>query len=266
MQGIEKTVHIIPLGYEIDRAVKPFEKTKADRVYLLTTLHPSNPDDVRSKDQRHYTETVKRILEDMEIQVQCVHVDLFDLLDVMKEISKIILREKANNNRIFVNMSASGRLTSVASTLVGMAHDVTVYYVPAEDYPVDEVLRRDHGLRICSPDDDIQKLVNFQFVMPDPIGRQILLHLCSERRRLKMRDILSVLKKEKVEGFEELFDEIRDGNKRAEQSRQLMKLDRTILAKLEKNGWIAREKVGRTVFISITESGKYAACISGYLD
>lgn len=81
-----------------------------------------------------------------------------------------------------------------------------------------------------------------------------------------MKDILSVLKKERVEGFEELFDEIQDGNERAEQSRQLMKLDKTILAKLEKNGWIAREKVGRNVFIAITESGKYAACISGHLD
>ncbi|WP_424029683.1 DUF6293 family protein [Methanoregula sp.] len=53
--------------------------------------------------------------------------------------------------------------------------------------------------------------------------------------------------------------------KRSIQSRQLMKLDKTILARLERNGFITRTKEGRTSYVSLTESGNYAAHISGML-
>jgi len=33
--GLRDVVHIIPLGHEIDRAVAPFTKNKADRAYIL---------------------------------------------------------------------------------------------------------------------------------------------------------------------------------------------------------------------------------------
>ena len=32
----EQLVHIIPLGYEIDRVVTPFDEFKADRIYLIS--------------------------------------------------------------------------------------------------------------------------------------------------------------------------------------------------------------------------------------
>jgi DNA-binding PadR family transcriptional regulator len=44
-----------------------------------------------------------------------------------------------------------------------------------------------------------------------------------------------------------------------------MKLDKTILARLERNGFITRTKEGRTSYVSLTESGNYAAHISGML-
>lgn len=33
--SLRDVVHIIPLGHEIDRAVAPFTKNKADRAYIL---------------------------------------------------------------------------------------------------------------------------------------------------------------------------------------------------------------------------------------
>ncbi len=33
--GLRDVVHIVPLGHEIDRAVAPFTKNKADRAYIL---------------------------------------------------------------------------------------------------------------------------------------------------------------------------------------------------------------------------------------
>jgi predicted transcriptional regulator len=266
MPNIEETVHIIPLGHEIDRAIKPFEKIKADRVYLLTNWDESNPEEEMSKKQRYYYENVREKLIKSGIDVQPrVKVDLFDLLDVMKNVSKIIIKEKSLNNRIFVNMSAAGRLTSVAATLAGMAHDANVYYVHSENYPSDEKLRLKHGLSICQKS-KTDKLINFQIVMPDTVGLKILLLLCNKNKRQKMRDILEFLKSENIKGFEELFDEVEESRMRTLQSNQLMKLDKTILSKLEKHGYVSRKKEGTRVYVSITESGRYIAHISGLLD
>ena len=47
--NVEEIVHIIPLGFEIDRAVKPFGKLKANRVYILYSKDgsPKNPSNDR---------------------------------------------------------------------------------------------------------------------------------------------------------------------------------------------------------------------------
>lgn len=266
MAGIERTIHIIPLGHEIDRAVIPFEISKADHVYLLTGLEEINSRMDMSKQQRYFAETVRKKLQDKGISVACRHVNLFDLREVMKTISKIIVEEKAKNNRIFVNMSAAGRLTSVAATLVGMAHNVQVYYVHADEYPDDKKTRIEHGLSICIKQ-EVTQLSNFRIVMPDSTGLEILLFLSQQDRKVRMRDILEVMRSKNIEGFEENFETIRQSKrKRSVQSRQLMKLDKTILAKLERNGFINRTKDGRTTYVSITESGNYAAHISGLLE
>ena len=43
-------------------------------------------------------------------------------------------------------------------------------------------------------------------------------------------------------------------------------LDKTILSKLERDKLIVREKSGRNVFVTLTESGRYVACLSGLLE
>jgi hypothetical protein len=122
MPNIEETVHIIPLGHEIDRAVKPFEKLKVDRVYILTNLKKDNFNGEMIENQRLYLQKVEKILRKRKIDVRSItNVNLFSLRDVMKNVSKIIVEETNLNNRVFVNMSAAGRLTSVAATLAGMA-------------------------------------------------------------------------------------------------------------------------------------------------
>ena len=265
MVDIEETVHIIPLGHEIDRAVKPFETLKADRVYLLTNLKNERSNDEMFKNQKMYVEKVEKILKKKKIDVvKIIDVNLFDLLDVMKNVSRIIVEENSQKNRVFVNMSAAGRLTSVAATLAGMAHNANVYYVHADEYPISKAARRKHGLSICN----LRKsdtLENFEIKMPEQIGMKIILMLCKECKPKKMKDILIFLKEEQVPGYHELFDEVEKSRMRSLQSNQLMKLDKTVLTKLEKHGYIERKKDGRNVFISITKSGRYIAHISGLL-
>ncbi|NLE05112.1 MAG: transcriptional regulator [Crenarchaeota archaeon] len=264
MAGIEKTIHIIPLGYEIDRAVIPFETTKADKIYLLVYDKNDESSEPGEKNTSYYLKSVRKRLEEKKIDVVCQYIDIFNLLELMKKISNIIVEEKGN--RVFINMSAAGKMSSVAATLVGMAHDVQVYYVHADDYSDDIESRKNHGLSVCTSG-DTTILSNFKFMMPDPIGMQILLHFCEKNlTKMRSKQILDLLQEKKAEGFEDVFDKISDITlKRSIQSRQIMKLNKTILTRLENGGFITRKKDGRNVMITITESGKYAVHISGLL-
>lgn len=268
MAGLEELVHIIPLGFEIDRAVKPFEKYSANRAYILTiTDHPkySSPVEMeKNKKQRYYDATVTRLLKERGIDVRIQKIDMFDILDVMRTVSAIILKEKSENNRVYLNMSACGRLTSVGATLAAMAHDISIYYVRSDGYSrsVDE--EREHGLSICTKP-HIWQLENFQIALPDETSVRILVRLSGEEQGMTTEALLRYLFEEKVPGFDEDYHALHMIDRRRKQSNYLMKLNKGILTKIELAGYIERKRSGRNTNVSITESGKYIAYISGLI-
>jgi hypothetical protein len=263
-EGLEKIVHIIPLGHEIDRAVTPFREQTPDRVYLLAVIRNPGLDPEMVARQQYFVSTVKSRLK-KGIEVITVNTDMFDLPDVIRTISHIIRKEKALGNRVSVNMSACGRLTSVGAVMAAMAHGVNLYYVMADDYARTDEDVNAHGLSICRST-TIKKIVGLDFVLPDNIGMEILVFLYRKDKPMRMIDIFEVLRDRNIEGFETLFSDVEQEKKRGVQSRQLMKLDKTILTKLERNRLITREKTGRNVFVSLTESGRYVACLSGLVE
>lgn len=264
MRDIEEIVHIIPLGHEIDRVVKPFERFKANRVHLLAvTENKKYPREMVDK-QRYFLEAVKEKFKEMGIDVLFRNVDMFDILEVMKNVSEIIQREKSENNIVYVNMSGAGRLTSVGATLAAMAHNARVYYVVADRYSKNEEEEMQHGLSICE-EGKIMFLENFQLQLPDETGQKVLVKLCEKQKGIKTKEILDLLRESGVEGFEKDYARLFGEEKRQTQQRYLIKLNKGILDKLEKSGYIARDKLGRYNTIKITDSGKYVAHISGLL-
>jgi len=264
MKGMEEIVHIIPLGHEFDRAVKPFEKLKANRVHLLAVTESKKYSREMTEKQKHFLEAVKKRLEEKGIEVKFRNIDMFDMLEVMKNISEIVVTEKSENNIVYVNMSASGRLTSVGATLAAMAHGARVYYVVAHKYAKNEKEEMEHGLSICEKP-EILLLENFQLQLPDEMSLAVLVNLCKKEKGMKTKEILDLLRESKLEGFEKDYTKLMGEEKRKTQQRYLIKLNKGILDKLEKNGYITREKLGRYNTIRITESGKYVAHISGLL-
>ncbi len=262
--GLEKIVHIIPLGYEIDRAVVPFQDQIPSRVYLLAVINNPDLDQNMVTRQQHFVKQVKARLSET-IGVITINTNMFELQDVIKTISGIIRKEQEQGNRISVNMSACGRLTSVGAMVAAMAYDVNLYYVMAQDYARTEEEITLHGLSIC-PTPNVKKIVNFAFVQPDEVGKQILVFLYKKGKSMRSIDILEVLQNLDVQGYDMLFPEVEEKKKRNVQSRQLMKLDKTFLTKLERDKLITREKRGRNVFVTLTESGRYMACLSGLLE
>ena len=123
---MEEIVHIIPMGYEVDRAVKPLEKMKANRAYLLYTQEGMARKSVRSL---LFLSSAKEKLERLGVEVIVREGDPSDPLPLLSTISDIIVREKRAQNIVYVNMSSAGKLAAVSATLAAMYHNVKVYYV-----------------------------------------------------------------------------------------------------------------------------------------
>jgi len=264
MKRIEEIVHIIPLGHEIDRAVKPFEKYKTNKVYILavTETFGKYSREMIEK-QKYYLEKVITRLREKRIKVEYRNIDMFDMLELLKNLSQIILEEKSKGNRVYINISSAGRLTSAAATLVAMAHGVKAYYVPADRYSESPQNKKKHGLSICGESPEIQVIETFPLQLPKEDGIKVLVKLCREMNGIKTTEIAEYLGSENVEGFEKCVPWAKVP--RDERVNYLMKLNKRILRKLEENGYITRERRGRYNLIKITTGGIYVAHISGQL-
>jgi hypothetical protein len=260
---MEKIVHIVPLGYEIDRATKPFvheDGFRANKVYLLTCLKPNGtPPDIL-KEHKKYHEKVKSSLESINIEVISVHAVLIDLFDIITKISRIIIKEKSQGNIVYINMSSAGRLTSVGATLAGMMHDVRTYYVESDNYSKTPEEWEEHGLSIVDTP-RINFLEKFRIQIPDENKRKILVEIY-HRKKMKTSDIIDLLVKMNVYGFDREYSLL----DRPQRAAAIMKVSRRILGDLENLGYIEKLKNGRENMYAVTQSGKYIAGISGLLD
>jgi len=255
-------VHIVPLGFEIDRAVVPFEKFPANRVYLLVT--PEEPDyPEEKKEQLHCLNEVVRKLKEKKIEVITMEVDCFDIKELMNTVSSLILQEKEKKNVVYVNMSAGGKLSAVGASLAAMAHNAKVYYASASGYSKTDQDRKQHGLAIClKPEGMI--LENFQIKLPEEAGKIVLTSIWQNNKKsMNTEEILTLLISKGIEIFvDEKKARSREEQRRVQQKNRV-NLNKNVLDKLERNDYIKREKIGRLNKISLTESGEYMANIIG---
>lgn len=256
---MEEIVHIIPLASEIDMAVKPFDKMRANKVYLLHTK--SVRKEFRSKGREYFLQEVKKRLEQKNIEVITMESELADPLPLLSTISDIIVQEKKKNNLIYVNMSASGKLTAVASTFATMHHDVKVYYVYADGgYAKNDKELLEHGLSIVN---ELKYFILTNFTIDTPTGAKgTFLTELYKKEKMTTNDIIQMIKDNRLQGFEDLNENI-DGRQRTS-SNLLVRINRGLLDELNQKGYIRIEKKGRNKIIAITDKGKYAACLIGH--
>ena len=258
--GVE-IVHVIPLEDEIDRAVRAFEVIngfKANRVYLLAWV-PGIAVGEENKRLVHYHGVVKRRLEALGIETVTVLTNIFDMLDIITKVSKIVREEREKGSTVYVNMSAGGAFVSVGTSISAMVQDARLYYVRCNRYSQTPEEKQAHGNAIVTQP-QIHFLENFNIRLPDEKGVKLLVELY-RRGSMRTSEILAFLHGERVEGFEE----DPDGLDRYGKITLLMRLNKGITSKIEDYGYVTKEKRGRENLYSITESGKYVACVSGLL-
>jgi len=266
--GLPETVHIIPLGHEIDRAIKPLINKKVDRVHLLAISPEAELDPVMKDKQMNYTRKVTAQLEALSIPVRFHPVEMFDVLDVLKNVSRIIVQEKANGNFVYVNMSACGRKTSFAVTVAAMYHEVVSYYVAADGYATGENSEKeiDHGMSIVESS-NIELLQQFQIMKPKDINVELLAELYRRKMNdtpyMKSDEIITFLNGRKVHGFEVKPEDKRGLDKSKLRRSLLNRISRSHLEELEGQKYIEKKKVGKEFSVKITPAGSHIACVSG---
>lgn len=136
-------VHVIPLGWEHDRATKPFTdghhgmpQFYAHRVHVVVP---------GKKYDGGYPAKVRKTLKDIVHEVNVLHIDRYnaegnsiEFQSILGKVSEICARETAAGNEVYINLGAGSKLAAFAAGLAGMAYEYTgkihFYYPHPEGY------------------------------------------------------------------------------------------------------------------------------------
>ena len=260
--GGMEIVHVIPLEEEIDRAVRAFEVEggfKANKVYLLAfTATRAQPDEI--DELNYYWRKVDERLRALGIETVTVFTDIFNLLDVITKVSRIVRQEREKGNNVYVNMSAGGPFVSAGTAIAAMVQGARLYYVRCNRYIHTRQEKLSHGKAIVTTP-QVHFLENFNIMLPDERGMKVLVKL-RQTGEMRTSEILEYLHGEGVEGFEDDPSRLTRGEKIG----MLMRLNKGITGKLDAAGYIAKEKRGRENVYTVTDSGEYVACVSGLME
>jgi hypothetical protein len=202
---MERLVHVVPLGWEKDRAVQPVLEMRAHRVYLLSRT--DSPHNLR------FIDLVRRGLRDEveDKEIRLVPIDpRREFESVLLHASRLIIVESEAGSRVHLNMSASGKIAAAAATLAGMYHYGRLgrlYYAAQEDYTVlagnPRAKFEDNGLSIGYS--GTRTLPRFPLYRPKPACVHALATLY-EKGPLTLLELMQHLKRAGIEPFNDLPD------------------------------------------------------------
>ncbi len=250
---MEGSVHLVPLGWEVDRAVLPVKMMRPRRVHLLCNpeSHPL---------QLHYYRQVVDHLDQLGTEHDLVRVDAdSDLKGLIRALSRLIVAEIDVGNRVYVNISAAGRIGAVAAALASMAHlegHGAAYYVRPERYDPSSEERLTHGLSIGMSGEPVD-IPLFPLRLPSPESQAVLRELETRGGSARYFDLFAALNRSGVEGYVAV-------NKRTDRGLKgslTVRLTKTILHPLLDANLVTTEKSGRNAVVHLTHEGEYVVSL-----
>lgn len=271
---MERTVHVTPMGWEHDRVVNPIVDARAHKAYLLARLD--------HEDARHFLGRAKGTLEAQEIEVVEVEVDPDrEFESTILHVARLIHKESQEGNRVFVNMSAGGKIAAVAASLAAMYHQASlggIYYTQPDDYLVGvetgegtgTLKFEDHGLTAGYA--GTQGLPALELKKPDEAGIRTLVGIYHEGA-LTLDGILGVLHDARLGLYESPeIQEILDAKFKSQvhqlRNKWVQKLRRSVINELIDLNLVTKRRrgVGDKLHFDLTKDGEYYALASGLVD
>jgi len=122
-------IHIVPVGFEIDRVVLPAIKYKADMVWMIVEKKPFKEKTAK------FIKNIESELKNKDIKYdfeRCNRKDLFAIINAIKTVFK-----KEQNNDLYVNVSAGSKIQAIACMMACMMfkeYNANPYYVEPKNY------------------------------------------------------------------------------------------------------------------------------------
>lgn len=231
--NVPNRVHIIPVGYEYKRIVRPAEEFRADRVVLLGHEEDKEGD----KGEEHLRDVVAA-LENQDIEIEPRECNIFNLYSSMGAIAEAISEHEGDE--VYVNVSTGSKVTAIASMIASMVLECTPYYVRAKDYENDP--------------DDIRRVTELPtYPIDAPDSEQVdVLHFIDKYSKQEGPPT----KGDVIHFSEHLNLEYISRNVAGKGKYRL--LDTHIVEPLKGRGYIAESKAGRNKILTLTEEGQAA--------
>jgi len=233
-------VHIVPLGFEIDRIILPAQQMKADKIWLLRHDNPAQ-DKAKS-----YSDKIIKEFKKNKIKVEFAEANRNDVFNILKIVKEIFEKEK--NNDIYVNVSSGSKIQAIACMMACMMFNddknVNPFYVEAKEY------LGFSGKPISKGIKEIEYVPTYEIQTPEERHIAALKIVVDKGGRISKKEMAKLAVEKKLIVV----------NAENQSQATFASLDKNIISVLENQwGFVTVEKIGRTRWIQITEEGKHAA-------
>ncbi|KAB2946396.1 MAG: hypothetical protein F9K14_07375 [Candidatus Methanoperedens sp.] len=242
----QKKVHIVPMGFEIDRIEIPLKNVGADRVYLVI-------DENEEKGLLYLKELRRRIRKLIpEKELKVLNCPMWDFRQSMSLLCELVRKEKLAGNFVYINLSSGNKLSAIAGTLASLMYGAVPYYAQAEKYNIEPDTE---GGEIRGMTSGVRKILKIPLYTIEPPADELvnaLAILSKNGGRITQKDYIFQLEEK---GF--ISDAIAKHSRKKEVTKKgYAKAKRQYFERLEDKEWIVKKGKGRSSYIEITEEGK----------
>ncbi|MDE1820923.1 MAG: hypothetical protein KGJ23_11275 [Euryarchaeota archaeon] len=180
---------------------------------------------------------------------------------LVREISAIIQLEQGAENIVRINLGGAGKVAASAATLAASVHlhllTGSLYYSEAENYSEPGRERQAHGLALGMKGEPFD-LPFFRLDIPRDDARLTLGLLAGvPRHELRYGVVIATLRKC---GFKEyIVPEEEDPKRGRARNRANVMLNKRVVGKLRRQGFVEVEPLGRERILRLTRPGRYMA-------
>lgn len=234
---VPRRVHIVPLGYEKDRIVRPVIDADADEALFL------QPDpDAPEIDQPAYHADVRDRIREAGIRTETIECDIFNLYSSLGTIAEVSNRFREHN--VYVNLASGSKVTAIGGMIACMVTGAIPYYVRAEEYAGGEERPVASGAK---PPETLPK-----YPIEEPNAERVAALAYVERNQpVTKRDLIDYGRREGLP-FVERYDT--EGVQNPERG-YYRRLNTHIVEPLESRGFVEVEEHSKYQYLSVTESG-----------
>jgi hypothetical protein len=238
-----RTVHVIPMGLEVDRVLGGLKWFPTNRAILV--YGKDEGADIEKKARKN-GERIKKMVS-ATIDVEEIMLDIFEFHSSCTKLTSLFQGLILEGYDVYVNISTGNRILSSAALLSCFMTGSHPYYVRPEEYSIpheQEVLSK--GIS------SVMEIPSVRIMGPGNQGKSLLEVLGSLGG--SVRHETSLLQPLEENG--NFFPEKKDNElKKAYLARKRAYLSR-LLRTLEKDGYVTLTRKGRYVRVSLSESGR----------